>query len=46
MLVPIKRLGQAMEIAKAAVYLASDESAFTVAQVMRVDGGLGKVAGD
>ncbi len=44
--VPIKRNGQAVEIAKAAVYLASDESAFTIAQVLRVDGGLGKVAVD
>lgn len=44
--VPIKRNGQAVEIAKAAVYFASDESAFTVAQVLRVDGGLGKVAVD
>ncbi len=45
-LVPIKRNGQAVEIAKTAVYLASDESAYTVAQVLRVDGGLGKVAVD
>ena len=44
--VPIKRLGQAVEVANAAVYLASDESAFNVAQVLRVDGGLGKVALD
>ncbi len=44
--VPIKRLGQAVEVAKAAVYLASDESAYTIAQIMRVDGGLGKVAVD
>lgn len=44
--VPIKRLGHTVEIAKAAVYLASDESAFTIAQVIRVDGGLGKVAVD
>ena len=44
--VPIKRNGQAVEIAKTAVYFASDESAFTVAQVLRVDGGLGKVAVD
>jgi NAD(P)-dependent dehydrogenase (short-subunit alcohol dehydrogenase family) len=45
-LIPIKRLGQPVEIAKAAVYLASDESAFTVAQVLRLDGGLGHVAVD
>jgi NAD(P)-dependent dehydrogenase (short-subunit alcohol dehydrogenase family) len=42
--VPIRRNGQAVEIAKAAVYLASDESAFTLAQVIRVDGGLGELA--
>ncbi len=42
--VPIGRNGQAIEIAKAAIYLASDESAFTVAQLLRIDGGLGHVA--
>lgn len=42
--IPIKRVGQPVEIAKAAVYLASDESAFTVAQVLRVDGGVGEIA--
>lgn len=41
--VPLKRFGQSVEIAKAAVYLASDESAFTVAQIMRVDGGMSVV---
>ncbi|WP_370678211.1 SDR family oxidoreductase [Pleomorphomonas sp. PLEO] len=44
--VPIGRNGQAAEIAKAAVYLGSDESAFTVAQLLRIDGGLGHVAVD
>jgi NAD(P)-dependent dehydrogenase (short-subunit alcohol dehydrogenase family) len=44
--VPIKRNAEAVEIAKAAVYLASDESAYTVAQLIQVDGGLGKVAVD
>ena len=38
--VPLKRFGRPAEIAKAAVYLASDESAYTVAQVMSIDGGL------
>ena len=42
-MVPIKRMGTATELAKAAVYLASDESAFTVATVLRVDGGLGEL---
>jgi len=42
--IPIKRMGTAIELAKAAVYLASDESAFTVATVLRVDGGLGEIA--
>jgi NAD(P)-dependent dehydrogenase (short-subunit alcohol dehydrogenase family) len=42
--VPIGRNGQAIEIAKAAVYLGSDESGFTVAQLLRIDGGLGHVA--
>ncbi|OJY67565.1 MAG: oxidoreductase [Sphingobium sp. 66-54] len=42
--VPIGRNGQAIEIAKAAVYLGSDESGFTVAQLIRIDGGLGHVA--
>ncbi|KAA0085620.1 SDR family oxidoreductase [Mycolicibacterium sp. P9-64] len=42
-MVPIQRMGQAAEIASAAVYLASDEAAFTVATVLRVDGGLGEL---
>jgi len=41
--VPIGRMGHATELAKAAVYLASDESAFTVGTVLRVDGGLGEL---
>lgn len=44
--IPIKRLGATADIAKAAVYLASDESTYTISQVLRIDGGLGKVAVD
>jgi 2-keto-3-deoxy-L-fuconate dehydrogenase len=36
---PMGRLGKAEEVAKLAVYLASDESAFTTGQVHLVDGG-------
>ena len=36
---PIGRLGKPEEIAAAAVYLASDESAFTTGAELRVDGG-------
>lgn len=42
--VPLHRLGTATELAKAAVYLASDESAYTAGTVLRVDGGIGKLA--
>ncbi|MEU4512386.1 SDR family oxidoreductase [Nonomuraea wenchangensis] len=42
--VPIHRLGTATELAKAAVYLASDESAYTAGTVLRVDGGIGELA--
>ncbi len=31
-------------MAKAAIYLASDESAYTVGTVLRVDGGIGELA--
>ncbi len=37
-------LGTATEIAKGALYLASDESAFTVATVLRIDGGIGELS--
>ncbi|MFC3456076.1 SDR family oxidoreductase [Amycolatopsis speibonae] len=43
-IVPLHRLGTATELAKAAVYLASDESAYTAGTVLRVDGGLGELA--
>ncbi|MEU4658264.1 SDR family oxidoreductase [Streptomyces sp. NPDC023723] len=42
--VPLHRLGTATELAKAAVYLASDESAYTAGTVLRVDGGIGALA--
>lgn len=42
--VPLHRIGTATEVAKAAVYLASDESAYTVGTVLRVDGGIGELA--
>jgi len=38
--VPVKRFGSAVEIANAAVYLASDESAYAVGSELVVDGGL------
>ncbi len=37
--VPMRRYGTALEIAAAAVYLASDEAAYTTGQVLAVDGG-------
>ena len=42
-LVPIGRLGTALELAKAAVFLASDESAFIVGTDLLVDGGVGNL---
>ncbi|WP_413728932.1 SDR family oxidoreductase [Sodalis sp. RH22] len=39
-LVPLGRLGTPLELAKAAVYLASDESAFVVGSELIVDGGV------
>ena len=37
---PLKRLGQPIDIARAALFLASDESAFITGQAVAVDGGL------
>jgi NAD(P)-dependent dehydrogenase (short-subunit alcohol dehydrogenase family) len=42
-LVPIGRLGTALELAKAAVFLASDESAYVVGTDLLVDGGVGSL---
>jgi len=38
--VPVKRFGEAIEVAKAAVFLASDEASFTVGGELLMDGGL------
>jgi NAD(P)-dependent dehydrogenase (short-subunit alcohol dehydrogenase family) len=38
--VPLGRFGQPSEIASAAVFLASDESAFTVGSEILIDGGM------
>ena len=42
-LVPIGRMGTPWELAKAAVFLASDESAFVVGTELLVDGGVGNL---
>jgi NAD(P)-dependent dehydrogenase (short-subunit alcohol dehydrogenase family) len=42
-LVPLGRLGREWEIAKAAVFLASDESSFVVGTELLVDGGVGNL---
>lgn len=42
-LVPIGRLGKPWELAQAAVFLASDESAFVVGTELLVDGGVGNL---
>lgn len=42
-LVPIGRLGTPYELAKAAVFLAADESAFVVGTELLVDGGVGNL---
>ncbi|TDN56508.1 SDR family oxidoreductase [Scandinavium goeteborgense] len=42
-LVPIGRLGTSTELAKAAVFLASDESAYIVGTDLLVDGGVGNL---
>ena len=38
--IPLKRMGQAGEVAQLAAYLASDAAAYITGQVMRIDGGL------
>ncbi|MFG1433345.1 SDR family oxidoreductase [Xanthobacter sp. V2C-8] len=42
-LVPLGRLGRDWELAKTAVFLASDESAFVVGTELLVDGGVGNI---
>ncbi|HEJ7815330.1 TPA: SDR family oxidoreductase [Serratia marcescens] len=42
-LVPIGRMGSALELAKAAVFLAADESAFMVGAERQMDGGVGNL---
>ncbi|MEP3351647.1 MAG: SDR family oxidoreductase [Marinomonas sp.] len=42
-LVPLNRLGTPMELAKAAVFLASDESAFMLGSELLMDGGVGNL---
>ncbi|WP_447407509.1 SDR family oxidoreductase, partial [Clostridium perfringens] len=42
-LVPIGRMGTPRELAKAAVFLASDESTFVVGTELLVDGGVGNL---
>ena len=42
-LIPIGRMGLPIEIAKAAVFLASDESSFVVGTELLVDGGVGNL---
>jgi 3-oxoacyl-[acyl-carrier protein] reductase len=37
--IPLKRFGQAGEIAKMVVFLASDDAAYITGQVLHVDGG-------
>jgi NAD(P)-dependent dehydrogenase (short-subunit alcohol dehydrogenase family) len=41
--VPMGRMGQPEEVAKAALFLASDESAFVTGIELFVDGGLAQV---
>lgn len=42
-LVPLGRMGTVTEIAKAAVYLTSDESTFTIGTDLLIDGGVGSL---
>jgi len=39
-LVPLKRMGEPDEVARAALFLASDDSSFLLGAKIRIDGGL------
>ena len=39
-LVPMKRIGQAEEVAQLVAFLASDEAAYITAQVISINGGM------
>ncbi|HKB35779.1 MAG TPA: SDR family oxidoreductase, partial [Gemmataceae bacterium] len=39
-MIPMKRVGKPEDVAKVAVFLASDDSAYMTGQVLTVDGGL------
>ncbi len=41
--IPAKRMGDAREVASAAVYLASDEAAYTTGQTLHVNGGMAMI---
>jgi NAD(P)-dependent dehydrogenase (short-subunit alcohol dehydrogenase family) len=41
--VPMERLGQPSEVARAAVFLASDDSSFITGIDLCVDGGMGQI---
>ena len=40
MMVPMQRQGSPWDVAKAALYFASDESAYVTGNILKVDGGL------
>ena len=40
MMVPMQRQGTPMDVAKAALYFASDESAYVTGNILKIDGGL------
>ena len=42
-LVPLKRLGKSMEIAKTVLFLASDDSSFIIGSDISVDGGVAQL---